>query len=311
MNEREIIIMKRKILYATVLSVMLMSSACGNQKGNGDTDEISNGTLNEAAEQIPEPEKDIVKEEEDSTGVPENIESNEIPVTVSVEMQPEEESSITAEDGTILCTSTFDYPVVTIEGNETASEKINTDILERVNAFKADTSLQDYAKEDYSLYSEEEYDYEFFAYEESLWFGVARSDANVISFVIGCFEFSGGAHGNSSYIGVNYDTRTGEVISFDSLSENADSFHADTLAYNEALAQTDEYKERMYPDDLAGDMESVLYAEGKWYLSPEGLVFIGDPYTLGPYVSGMIEFQIPYDDLEEMGFKAEYAIPVP
>ena len=40
--------------------------------------------------------------------------------------------------------------------------------------------------------------------------------------------------------------------------------------------------------------------------SPDGLVFISNPYELGPYVAGMIEFTIPYQDLENMGLNQEY-----
>ena len=155
----------------------------------------------------------------------------------------------------------------------------------------------------------EELDYAFLSYYDDMSFGVQRSDSNVISFTITYYTFSGGAHGNYSTQGVNYNTRTGELIAFSDLSDDADAFHADTLAYNQNLAGTEVYQMRMFSEDLlAGvSLESVLYADDAWYLSASGLTFISDPYALGPYVAGTIEFVIPYADLADMGFAAGYA----
>lgn len=318
---------KKKLIYAAVISAMLLSS-CGSQNGNNNNTEnvTGNDVSNETTENEPNEtsnDDSVISSNESSTSDentanemennPADSNADEASVTISIEMLPPEENNITADDGTLLYTGTVAYPVVTIEGNEAAGEKINADILARVEAFRADTALQDYAKEDYPVHLAEGYDFPFFAYEESMGFSNSRADSNVISFEIGYYEFSGGAHGNYSSNGVSYNAQTGDVISFSELSGDSDSFHADTLAYNKELARTEEYREKMFPEDsvINDDMEKVLYADGKWYLSPEGLVFISDPYGLGPYVSGTIEFLIPYGELEGMGFKAEYAMPIP
>lgn len=174
-----------------------------------------------------------------------------------------------------------------------------------MTAFHNDTSVQSAAQEDYVPENPG-----FIAYNNDLSFAARRSDSNVISFEAIFYAYSGGAHGNYGTVGLNYDTRTGEHIRFAELGEDADSFLADTFAFNRALADSAPYQRQMYDlsDDFPSDeqLESVLYAGDKWFLSPSGLVFISNPYELGPYSAGAIEFTIPYHELNKMGFKKDY-----
>ena len=139
-------------------------------------------------------------------------------------------------------------------------------------------------------------------------FFLKRADNKVISFAITFQSYTGGAHGNYGTQGINYNAKTGEIIAFSELSDDAGAFHEDTLAYHQALAKTEAYQMRMFPEDMLEDnsLESVLYADDAWYLSTSGLSFFSDPYALGPFASGTIEFTIPYDALSGMGFNENY-----
>ncbi len=232
------------------------------------------------------------------------VSPNETNITIDMSTDTEE---ITADDGTVLLTKSYSYPVITIEGNNEAAEKINADILSRVESFRANKESEEWAKEGYVSSQDSEYD--FIPYMEDIAFGIQRADSNVISFVETSYSFTGGAHGNYGSGGINFNTKTGDIIAFSDLSDDAVAFHEDTLAYNQELAKTEAYQERMFSSDFLSpdSLESVLYADGKWYLSTEGLVFISNPYELGPYAAGMIEFVIPYSDLADMGFKDSFA----
>ena len=266
----------------------------------------------------PEEETDSPAESEDEDSSDESAsESPEIKkdpaVNITIEMQ-NENNSISAEDGTILYKSHCIYPVISIEDNNTAAEKINADIRARLDAFYADTEVRDWAKESYQFHIEDEdRNYSFVYFQEDLWIGIARSDRNVISIVLDCYTYAGGAHGSTSYTGINYSTKTGEQIAFSDLGEDADSFYADTFAYNLELAMTDYYQEKIFDfvsDSLEETIENVLYNnENRWYLSTDGIVFISNEYELGAYVYGAIDFFIPYSELEKMGLKEEYAAP--
>ena len=230
---------------------------------------------------------------------------------VAIIMYNEKRSTEAVNDRTIY-TSTCTYPVVTIDGNEKVTDKINADIQAIVDDFYADTSYPEWAKDDY----EEYYNTNLHSYySNELLFTVARADSNVISFLITRQRYSGGAHDMYSYTGLNYDARTGELIDFSDLSENADAFHQDTLAFHQSLAASNSYKSIMWSDDVTWkedyNLEEVLYQDGRWYLSTSGLVFFSHPYELGSFAVGEIEFTIPYSDLEEMGFQEKYAYDGP
>ncbi len=230
------------------------------------------------------------------------------PSHIQIEMQSEKKD-LTADDGTIYYTTSYVYPVISIEGNADAAEKVNADVRSRIDSFLANTEVEEWAKEGYEYHISEESEYPFLSYCSDLTFDVQRSDNSVISFTMTNYSFSGGAHGNYLTQGVNYDAKTGKLLTFADLSGDADAFHEDTLAYNQDLARTEVYQMRMFSEDMLSDgsLESVLYADDAWYLSTSGLTFISNPYALGPYAAGTIEFVIPYADLADMGFAAGYA----
>ncbi len=226
-----------------------------------------------------------------------------------------EKRSTEAMNDKIIYTSTCTYPIVTIEGNENAADKINADIQAIVDDFYADTSSLEWAKDEYEAhYNTNLYIY---TYSDSVEFSVVRADNNVISFLVTNEWYGGGAHSLYGSTGLNYDTRTGELIDFTDLSENADAFHQDTLAFHQSLAASNSYQKILFPDTFnaafndSNDLEKILYQSGRWYLSTSGLVFFSHPYELGPFAAGEIEFTIPYSDLEEMGFQEKYAYDGP
>ncbi|MDE6055882.1 MAG: DUF3298 and DUF4163 domain-containing protein [Lachnospiraceae bacterium] len=248
---------------------------------------------------------DIPTEEiSDSTSGTFSIEHTARISSVSFDFYTEEQSTKIGDD-TILCTRKCVYPVVTIEENQNAAEKINADIQERVASFHADTFVPDIAKEDYQVISANYSEFHFSGYSDELIFTATRADRNVISFLVTSQYYAGGAHGMDTYIGLNYDTHTGELIDFADLSENVDVFGQDTLAFIQGLASTAAYRGIMWGDDWH-ELQEVLYQDERWYLSTSGIVFFSNPYELGAFFAGKIEFTVPYSDLEEMGFKEKY-----
>ncbi len=314
----------KKTACTLLLCAVLTCTACGTDTEDvpgKDTPYEANNDGNES-QQAPDSSVDTedsghTNQAADSAG-PENaaeISSPETDTAVSIlesnikiEMKNEEEEK-TAENGTVYLTRSWTYPVISIEGNDAAAEKINADIRSRVDSFRANTEVEEWAKEGYEYKTEELPDDTFLSYSEDLSFAAQRADSNVISFTESFYAYTGGAHGNSDTRGVNYNAKTGELISFTDLSDDSAAFHEDTLAYNQKLAETASYQERMFSSESItdGSLEAVLYADDVWYLSTSGLVFMSAPYALGPYAAGTIEFIIPYSDLANMGFKDSYA----
>ena len=310
-----------KILFCTLLlCASLAFTACGQDAGESP----EAGNAGDAAENgSQQPEGNAADENtgasDESTsqddGADTVVSETDISVSsnasrINIEMNTEENNK-TTEDGTVYLYKSSTYPVVTIEGNEAAAEKINADIRSRVDSFDANTEVEEWAKNNLEFYESEsdDADYPFLGYSEGLNFKTMRADSDVISFTMTYDSFAGGAHGNYDTRGINYNTKTGELIAFSDLSDDPTAFHEDTLAYNQKLAGTDAYKERLFSEESISDgtLESVLYADDVWYLSTSGLVFMSGPYALGPYSEGTIEFIIPYSDLANMGFNNAYA----
>lgn len=287
-------------LCAVLCLTALWLCACG--ANTEETPEISDSiaTKNQAT--------DITQDRSDNSGS-ESESSVKTDVTVSIMdssvtvIMETEEKKLTTEDGIIYLTLRCTYPIVSIEGNDTAAENINTDIWSHIDSFYEERAYYEDLKSDAANWHGGSTNY-----NRTLFYSVKRADDKVISFTVHDGEYTGGLHSMSFEIGVNYDTETGNQIAFENLSDDPDAFRAATLAYNTELAATDAYERRMFPQDCMTDaLESVLYEDDVWYLSTYGLSFMSNPYMLGSYVAGTIEFIIPYSALADMGFKDVYA----
>lgn len=240
-----------------------------------------------------------------------NNAAEEVPqITITFEEIKESES---ADDGTEVYSGICNYPIVEIAGNPEAAELINASIMETVEAFRNGSEIRAYANEDYKFTKENlgEDGADFFPYTDEVSYSIARADTDVISLVISSYSYAGGAHGDHITYAKNFDPNTGAMLAFSDLSEDAELFHINTLEYNQKTAATEEYAERLFTTDSItnGELENVLYEKDKWYFSEEGLVFISNPYMLGPWAAGTIEFTIPYDELAGLGMKEIYGQP--
>lgn len=318
--------MKRKTITKMFVCTLIMCAALCLGACGADTKETTDTPTHEApaSGETQEQEIDISKEntepsigdenQENSSGTDTNngaetdITVSDVTSCVSIVIESEEKHLVT-ESGITYLTMSCTYPIVSIEGNEDAAAKINEDIRSHVEPFMSETETYAWLTDDlqYLLEYDPELTDTYYTAEKS--YRVARADDKVISFAVVTYEYLGGAHGMPVSSSYNYDTKTGELIAFDELSDDPDSFHADTLAYNQKLAATETYSTRMFSsDDITnGTLENVLYDDGTWCLATYGLVFVSDPYLLGPYAAGAIEFIIPYYALAEMGLKEDYA----
>lgn len=294
-------IMKKRLLYTAVVFITILCSACSNQTASVEENKLTENNSITDTEDIQEPTVIMPEADEDS-------------VSAQITFITKEDNE-SAEDGKLLYTSRCVYPVVAIEGNENAADKINADIQARVDTFLADTSTREFAKEDYQFYlSNEEINSEYGfsgGYYDDFDTVATRNDSNVISFLITISYYSGGAHGGYYSMGLNFNAKTGDPIAFSELSENTKKFQTDTLAYLKELAATNTYRSIMWEDESVSkeesDLEQVLFHNEKWYLCTYGLVFFSYPYELGAFYAGEIAFTIPYSDLEEMGLLEEYS----
>lgn len=188
-------------------------------------------------------------------------------------------------------------PVVSGLSNKEFEQKINGRIESIVEGYKKDmeSKIPEYKKTAEKF--PELADFQFELYSN---FAVKRNDGNVLSIVMDVYYYSGGAHGMTERIALNYDLCNCKELKLgDLFKEN----------YN--------YKKKI-DDEIVKDMakEKEMYFEGafkgikentNFYLSNNGVVIYYPLYELAPYVHGIPEFTIPYDVLSG-GMKKPYEI---
>ncbi len=233
----------------------------------------------------------------------ESEENTAAPSPVSVTFQ-ESNDEIKADDGTLLLENSTSMPVVAIEGADDIAAKINADIETHYN-LSADEETLEMAKSDYESSLADEDGSWFRGYAQSVTADVTRMDDSVLSLELTSYLDMGGAHGNYGVVGLNYNVKTGELISLDDLAEDYAAFHATALDYIVNLAETPTYQEKLFGPSK-DDLDSALFEWGSWVFTQSGISFMSDPYTLGPYAAGEIYFRLPYEKAYELGLKEEY-----
>lgn len=310
--------MKKKSL-TFLLAVSLFSlCACGTSApepaDNGTTDVApADETDSEKTEAAPNADTGAAAEAPDteapdtaneSPGDESSVTVSTFPTIFSVTYETKTDE-LTADDGTVILTSTIEVPTLASEEAADIALKINDDMTAYLASSGESSGLVRYAQEDYKNSGGED-GWTFTAYTSDILVQTTRMDNNVISFEIAYYNYAGGAHGNYFSIGRSYNAQTGEQIIFDDLTDDADAFRNTALDYLVNLAESSAYKNRLFPDMGRSEIESTLFAEDKWFFSNTGITFISDPYALGPYAAGTIYFTIPYEEAVNMGLRETY-----
>lgn len=227
------------------------------------------------------------------------------------------------ESGECIFTQSICVPKVISAGGERATERINEDLarqnklfLEGAAALKdsalslaADDARPDAAPE---IAGEEEAlsanKFPASVYQNTA--ELTRGDIGALSICYDVFTYSGGAHGYVSRVAANYDPKTGEKLTIDSISENADLLRQLAYGYILNISAGEKYQvdgERIFfSEDITEELNELVNSEA-WYFSGEGLVFYANPYELAPYGFGRIDFTVPYAAME--GLLKERFIP--
>lgn len=119
---------------------------------------------------------------------------------------------------------------------------------------------------------------------------------NVISIALNTYIDTGGAHGNDSIIFMNFNPDTGKLYALNDIVTDIDAL--------KELAQTYFKKEVMLLENTES-MEDYFFGEP--FKLPEnigfgedGLIFLYNVYEIASYAEGYTEFQIPYNELDDL-----------
>ena len=107
----------------------------------------------------------------------------------------------------------------------------------------------------------------------------------IVSIAITSYLNTGGAHGNTSISFLNFDTATGKRILNENLFTDIEAFKHIAKTY---------FDEEVKDKTILFESESYTLPENIGF-SEEGLILLYNTYEIAPYVTGIIEFTIPFE----------------
>jgi len=133
---------------------------------------------------------------------------------------------------------------------------------------------------------------------------VTRADDKLFSICISEYSFTGGAHGETYTYGVNFDPKTGEKLSYEAFGDISDSVKSFILKDIDASGNMAE--EMLFPEykETIDEMFETGMKDKSFWFDNDRLIFAFQQYDIAPYASGIMEFHIPYSDIE--GFNTDY-----
>ena len=198
----------------------------------------------------------------------------------------------TADDGTVVMSVEYVFPGIENAGKVAAWQKIQDYYAVEGAAYLGDAvELSGYAAGDYEV--AQAMGEEFLPYGESMRWRIALQNESMVSIVRSYYANSvtGVAHPSNFQFSETFDLATGDKLSLEDCFTDPDAGRARVL---DLLAQK---------GAGAGYSREALEAElndAYFYLSDEGLVIYYQPDTLAPYAAGLLEFTLPYADLQDL-----------
>lgn len=232
--------------------------------------------------------------------------------SLSVTMQTLSQTCDSEDGGALLLKYSDDVPSVTIAGSEKSAQAINTALQATSAAYSKGSGEEDpgidgtlaLAKAQFAD-SPESFTGEYgapYSMERSV--AVARGDNAVLSFVYSAYSFSGGVHGLNTVYGSNYDVSTGSALKLADISDDEDGLKDYCVDYITQLTHGSDYINAGFNEGYEKSIKNIV-ADGAWYFSDDGLVFVANEYELGSYAAGSFRFTVPYSKLANY-VKADY-----
>lgn len=218
------------------------------------------------------------------------------PAVVTIETDRQEYK----DSDRVLLITNYDDVTVVMEGNEAAEAAVTAEFAKRKEEFEERLELE----ETLEMARENPVIDGSISYSEENWYTLERNDGRVLSFSSMWDSYEGGAHGQYMIYGVNFDAGTGEVLTTADIARDKEAFRE--ICVEEMKRQCGELKEQglLYEDEMLteADLQGIL--EGKmegdeWYFTENGIRFISNIYEIAPYAAGSIDFDIPYEMVNE------------
>ncbi len=138
-----------------------------------------------------------------------------------------------------------------------------------------------------------------FSEEEILTGRIMNVENNILSYGIEQYVYTGGAHGVSNRYFYNYDLQTGDLLTEEDIFVTNYQETLTSLLRQNLVAQN---PETQVIEDLAQteyDVEKIV-PNNNFYFTPEGIIYVFNPYEIAPYAYGETEIFILKGDLKSI-----------
>ena len=130
----------------------------------------------------------------------------------------------------------------------------------------------------------------WFPLTASVTYRITLNQYGILSIVFLEFRWYGGAHPMTEQFSMTYNVETGKrITAAEVLGETEEEVKR--LIANGFMKQYEEDPSKFFPDAVK-DLGQLKF-EYRYYLTDHNIVFYFNPYELGPYVSGILEYSMP------------------
>ncbi|GAA3558624.1 DUF3298 and DUF4163 domain-containing protein [Snuella lapsa] len=201
-----------------------------------------------------------------------------------------DENAITTNNNSIV---TINLPLA--NGNTPISKHINS-VIKKEAAFALQTDSQNTTRsiEDNIIAFNDAYNTFKNDFPDSAQQWEAQIDGDlmfqsqdIISIAITSYTNTGGAHGITKISFLNFNAKNGEALNNIDLFKDLESFKKVAKSH---------FKSTVSNKDIAIDSKSFILPKQIGF-SEEGLILLYNTYEIAPYSSGIIEFTIPYHEI--------------
>lgn len=204
--------------------------------------------------------------------------TSEIPDTVLTKIQQR------------LIAKSFGEPYMKYVDMDTIIEKFHDDVLReyRLDYVPLYEQMKDGESEEVSINLNNEH--MLMVYPMTL-------QGNVLSYVVERYLYLGGAHGINNRLLLNFDITTGKTLEEkDIFTDDFFSKIHDMLVLN-LVRQRDDMS--LIEDVQNSDYEiDAIKPNGNFYFAPDGLIYIYNPYEIGPYYLGETNILVPTEEIK-------------
>lgn len=188
------------------------------------------------------------------------------------------------------------YPRVILDENPVAAERIMQS-YQAVYLTPRESRIEQFIEEE-KIYFPEDYNPELYTFGDEIRCG--RADEKIISLRAEYWRNTGGPHPNSEYRGAVFSSESGQLLALSDLLIG-DGKSGQKLVQMIETKLGEQYGDHLYASRSVTEYAALAVAEqDSWYLTETGLVFFFDPDEIAPYAAGLIEVEIPYEELGEM-----------